>query len=346
MSNAERITVRASTTYDVVIGRSSLGELGEWARQRGGKFAIVTDTNVGPHHLSKVRSVLEDAAVSGVCSHTFAAGEASKNISTLSAILEFLAESELCRSDTVIALGGGVVGDITALAAALYMRGVSYIQIPTSVVAAVDSSVGGKCAVDLRAGKNLAGVFKQPSLVVCDPDMLDTLPDCEVSCGMAEVIKYGLGFDADLFAEAAKGGREAAYSLIARCVDIKRRVVEEDEFDHGERMKLNLGHTAGHAIERLSDFSIPHGAAVGMGLYIMTRAFLPEKAEAVERALEANGLAVHAPFSARDIARAALGDKKRSGDFTSLIVPTAIGSCEIRRAANSELEDIFRRGTE
>ncbi len=342
--STERITVRASTTYDVVIGRAALGELGEWARRHGGKFAVVTDTNVGPHHLAKVRTILEDAGAAGVYAHTFAAGEASKNISVLSGILEFLAESELCRSDTVIALGGGVVGDITALSAALYMRGVSYIQIPTSVVAAVDSSVGGKCAVDLTGGKNLAGVFKQPCLVVCDPDMLDTLPDCEVSCGMAEVVKYGLGFDAGLFAEAAKGGRDAAYSLIARCVDIKRRVVEEDEFDHGERMKLNLGHTAGHAIERLSDFSIPHGAAVGMGLYIMTKAFLPEKAAAVAAALEANGLEVHAPFSAKDIARAALGDKKRSGDFTSLIVPTAIGECEVRRAANSELEAIFARG--
>lgn len=344
MSAIERITVHASTTYDVVIGRTSLEELGRWAQGRGGKFAVVTDTNVAEHHLSRVSSILEAAGAAGVITHVFPAGEASKNIGTLSGILEFLAESELCRSDTVIALGGGVVGDITALSAALYMRGVSYVQIPTSVVAAVDSSVGGKCAVDLRGGKNLAGVFKQPSLVVCDPDTLDTLPDCEVSCGMAEVIKYGLGFDASLFAEAAKGGRTAAYSLIARCVDIKRRVVEADEFDHGERMKLNLGHTAGHAIERLSDFAIPHGAAVGMGLYIMTKAFLPEKAETVAAALAANGLEAHAPFSAKDIARAALGDKKRSGDFTSIVVPSAIGECEVRRVANSELEAIFARG--
>lgn len=344
MSVPERITVRASTAYDVVIGRGALCELGVRAAEHGGKFAVVTDTNVGAHHLAKVRSVLRGAAVSGVYTHTFDAGEASKNITTLSGILEFLAGSELCRNDTVIALGGGVVGDITALSAALYMRGVSYIQIPTSIVAAVDSSVGGKCAVDLKGGKNLAGVFKQPSLVVCDPNMIDTLPDCEVSCGMAEVLKYGLGFDAELFAEAAKGGRETAYSLIARCVDIKRRVVEEDEFDRGERMKLNLGHTAGHAIEKLSDFAIPHGAAVGMGLYIMTRAFLPEKSQDVARALEANGLEVRTAFSARDIARAALGDKKRDGDFTSLVVPTAIGKCEVRRAANSELEAIFARG--
>lgn len=343
MSGLERITVRASTEYEVVIGRGALGKLGEWARRHGGKFAVVTDTNVGARHLARVCAILEDAA-DGVATHTFAAGEASKNISTLSGILEFLAESGLCRSDTVIALGGGVVGDITALAAALYMRGVRYVQIPTSIVAAVDSSVGGKCAVDLTGGKNLAGVFKQPSLVVCDPDLIDTLPEREVSCGMAEVIKYGLGFDAALFDEAARGGRKAAYSLIARCVDIKRRVVEEDEFDRGERMKLNLGHTAGHAIERLSDFSIPHGAAVAMGLYIMTKAFLPEKAEAVANALAANGLEVCAPFCARDIARAALGDKKRSGDYTSLIVPTAIGECEVRRVANSELEAIFARG--
>lgn len=346
MSSIERITVHASTSYDVVIGRGALGELGEWARGRGGKFALVTDTNVGQHHLSRVCAAIGSADADGIHSYVFGAGEASKNIDTLSGILEFLAQSGLCRSDTVIALGGGVVGDITALAAALYMRGVSYVQIPTSIVAAVDSSVGGKCAVDLRGGKNLAGVFKQPSLVVCDPDTIDTLPDCEVSCGMAEVIKYGLGFDADLFDRASRGGRDTAYSLIARCVGIKRRVVEEDEFDRGERMKLNLGHTAGHAIERLSDYTIPHGAAVGLGLYIMTRAFLPEKAEAVAAALAANGLEAHAPFSAKDIARAALGDKKRSGDFTSIVVPDAIGSCAVRRVANSELEEIFARGTE
>ena len=344
MSALERIAVRASAPYDVVIGRGVLSALADFVRSRGGAFAVVSDSNVAPLHLSRVCEAIEAAHGRVAVTHVIAAGEASKNLDTLGAILEAFAAAGLSRSDCVVATGGGVVGDVTALAAALYMRGVDYVQIPTSLLAAVDSSVGGKCAVDLRAGKNLCGVFKQPSLVLCDFDLLDTLPDDELSCGMAEVVKYGLGFDRALFDEAARGGRETAYSLISRCVDIKRRVVETDEFDRGERMKLNLGHTPGHAIERLSDFAIPHGAAVAMGLYIMTKAYLPDAAPSLEAALAANGLSASAPFSADRIAKAALADKKRAGDTISLVVPTAIGSCEVRSVPVGELEAIFARG--
>ena len=345
MSALEKIAVGASRPYDVFIGKGALELLSNLVRKRGGKFAVVSDTNVAPLHLSRVADLVKSSGGEAL-SHVIAAGEASKNISTLSDILAFFAENELDRRDCVIALGGGVVGDISALAAALYMRGIDYVQLPTSLLAAVDSSVGGKCAVDMPQGKNLVGVFKQPSLVLCDFDLIDTLPDAELANGMGEVIKYALGFDADLFRAAARGGRETAYSLIARCVDIKRRVVEADEFDLGERMRLNLGHTPGHAIEKLSDYNIPHGAAVAMGLYIMTRAFLPEKSNALAEALEANGLSPRSPFSAAQLARAALADKKRSGDTISLVVPTALGSCEVRPVAVGELEAIFARGTD
>lgn len=337
----KRITVRASAGYEVVIGRGALpAALPEFASAHGGRFAVISDTNVAPLHAKRVVGALGGE----VPVFAFDAGEASKNVVTLTAILEFLAQNELSRTDAVIALGGGVVGDVTALAAALYMRGIDYVQLPTSLVAAVDSSVGGKCAVDLAAGKNLAGVFKQPALVICDPDLIDTLPEEELSCGMAEVIKYGLGFDAALFERCAAGGRENAYSLIAECVDIKRRVVEEDEFDRGERMKLNLGHTAGHAIEKLSDFSIPHGRAVGIGLYIMTRAFLPHAADAVCSVLRTNGLSTVCPFNAYELSRAALSDKKRTGSTISLVVPTGIGECEVRSVGVGELEAIFAGG--
>ena len=348
MSGLERITVGETSTggrYDVVIGRGALGTLGDFVREHGGAYAIVSDSNVAPLHLARVRSAIEAASGRVACTHVFAAGEASKNLDTLGGILESFAAAGLTRSDCVIALGGGVVGDTAALAAALYMRGVRYVQIPTSLLAAVDSSVGGKCAVDLRGGKNLAGVFKQPALVLCDFDLLDTLPDAELSCGMGEVIKYALGFDRAIFDEAARGGREAAYSLVARCVDIKRRVVEADELDlSGERAKLNLGHTPGHAIERLSDFAIPHGAAVAMGLMIMTKAFLPDAAPSLEAALAANGLESRCPFGADALAEAAKADKKRSGEAISLVVPTAIGSCEVRQFAIGELSAIFERG--
>lgn len=343
MKGIERITVRASGNYDVIIGRGALAALGDFVRERGGKFAVISDTNVAPMHVERVREVIEKAG-GGVLTHVFAAGEESKNLDTLGSILESLAAAGLGRSDCAIALGGGVVGDISALAAALYMRGVDYVQIPTSLLAAVDSSVGGKCAVDLRGGKNLCGVFKQPALVLCDFDLVDTLQEKELSCGMAEVLKYGLGFDRAIFEEAARGGREAAYALVSRCVGVKRRVVEADEFDRGERMKLNLGHTPGHAIEKLSGFEIPHGAAVAMGLMIMTKAFVPAAVPALLDALTANGLEARCPFGAAELASAALADKKRSGETISLVVPTAIGACEVRETPVGELEAIFARG--
>jgi 3-dehydroquinate synthase len=341
--NAERITVKASAEYEVIVGRGVINELSGFAAKRRGKVAVVSDTNVAPFHLGKVSRILE-AAGCEVTSHVFPAGEGSKNLETLGDILESLAAAGLSRRDLVIALGGGVVGDVTALAAALYMRGVDYVQIPTSLLAAVDSSVGGKCAVDLRGGKNLAGVFKQPALVLCDFDLIDTLPDAELSNGMAEVIKYGLGFDASLFKDAARGGRENAYSLIARCVEIKKRVVEKDEFDLGERAKLNLGHTAGHAIEKLSNYAIPHGAAVAMGSYIITRSFLPEAAKELAEALAANGLKATSPYGAEELAKAALSDKKRAGSTISLVVPTALGACEVREEPIDGLCAIFSRG--
>lgn len=343
MSAFERITVHASTDYDAVVGRGASSELANFVRSRGGVFAIVSDSNVAPLHAERVCALIRDAG-GRVFTCVVPAGEASKNFSSLEFILESFAGCDLSRNDTVVALGGGVVGDMTALAAALYMRGVDYVQIPTSLLAAVDSSVGGKCAVDLRNGKNLAGVFKQPSLVLCDFDLLDTLPDAELSNGMGEVLKYGLGFDRAVFDSAANGGREAAYTLIARCVDIKRRVVEADEFDRGERAKLNLGHTAAHAIEKLSGYKIPHGAAVAMGLHIITKAFLPEALDALDAALAANGLEAKCPFDAEALAEAAKADKKRSGDTISLVVPTAIGACEVRRFRVDELREIFARG--
>ena len=344
MSALSRITVRAGGGYEVAIGRGALPVLGDLVRDRGGAYAVVSDSNVAPLHLDRVCGVIEAAGGTIASAHVFAAGESSKNFATLEDILGSFAEAGLSRSDCVIALGGGVVGDVTALAAALWMRGVDYVQVPTSLLAAVDSSVGGKCAVDLGGGKNLAGVFKQPALVVCDFDLLDTLPDAELSCGMGEVVKYGLGFDRAVFDEAARGGREAAYSLVARCVDIKRRVVEADEFDLGERAKLNLGHTAGHAIEKLSGYKVSHGAAVAMGLHIITKAFLPDAVPSLDAALAANGLESRCPFGAEALAQAALTDKKRVGDAISLVVPTAVGACEVRRVPVGELCAIFERG--
>ena len=215
-----------------------------------------------------VVSVLADAGLSCTV-QIFEAGEASKNIHTLSSLLEGLASDGLTRDDIVVALGGGVVGDIAGLAAAMYLRGCAVVQLPTSLLAMVDSSVGGKCAVDLRAGKNLAGAFWQPSLVVADLSLLDSLSHELFADSCGEIIKYGVIADAALFLEleadpiAAKDvGKERLVRIVARSIEIKRSVVEADEREGGLRQILNFGHTLGHAIEAASDFRLGHGSSI------------------------------------------------------------------------------------
>lgn len=341
----EKIRVNASRQYDIYIGRGAISSLPELLGDTLTKkrFAIVTDDNVEKYHLATLKSAL-GAAGENAPVFVFEHGEKSKNMENLASILEFLAENRITRTDMVIALGGGVVGDITGLASAMYLRGVEFIQIPTTLVSCVDSSVGGKCAVDLRAGKNLAGVFAQPSMVVCDTATLDTLPPEEFSCGMAEVIKYGIGFDRELFDMTLGDIRGQIDEIVARCVSIKRDVVEADEFDLGERKKLNLGHTLGHAVEKCSAYAIPHGAAVGIGLAAITRAYLPEASEEVERALTHSGLDITVPYSAAELASAALADKKRAGGKISFVVPTEIGKCVLVDTPVEEIESIFERG--
>lgn len=341
----EKIRVRTSKEYNIYVGRGAITSLpsllGEALEKK--RFAVITDDNVEKYHLATLKAVLGKAGKNAPV-YVFEHGEKSKNMDTLAGILEFLAENRITRTDMVIALGGGVAGDITGLASAMYLRGVEFIQIPTTLVSCVDSSVGGKCAVDLRAGKNLAGVFAQPSLVVCDTAMLDTLPEEEFSCGMAEVIKYGIGFDRELFDMTLGDVREKIDEIVARCVAIKRDVVEEDEFDLGERKKLNLGHTLGHAVEKCSGYAVSHGAAVGIGLAAITRAYLPTLYGEIEKALKNNGLSVDVPYSAEELAEAAMADKKRAGGKISLVVPTEIGNCVLVDTPVEDILTVFERG--
>lgn len=275
----------------------------------------------------------------------FENGERSKNMQTLSDILEQLAENGLTRSDCIVALGGGVTGDIAGFAAAVYMRGIKFVQIPTTLLAAVDSSVGGKTAVDLTAGKNLAGAFWQPSLVICDPDVLETLPRERVLDGLGEVVKYAFGFD-DGLTELLKSGEldERVDEIIRRSVAIKANVVSQDELDRGERQKLNLGHTVGHAIERCSAYSVTHGQAVAIGLVIITRAcvkrgLLPEsELSALLGVMEKLGMSTECEYNAAELSKAALGDKKRSGGEITLILPCGGGKCRLQKTDISELE--------
>ncbi len=340
----QTVSVNASKQYDILIGEGVLEQLvyHPAALKAGERCAIFTDENVAQTQLSKLVCILQ---AHDVPFETFVlpGGERSKRIAHLEEMLEFLSEKQFSRADKIIAFGGGVVGDITALCAALYLRGVTLIQIPTTLLACVDSSVGGKCAVDLSESKNSVGTFYQPALVLCDPTLLSTLPTEEFANGMAEVIKYAIGWDKTLFKLCEEAPKKHLNEIITRCIRIKRDVVESDEFDLGERQKLNLGHTPAHAIEALSQFAIPHGAAVGMGLSLMAHAYLTADAARIDTVLNQNGLSTTINFDAKALADASLSDKKRRGNTLSLIVPTAIGACEIRPTATEDLEEIYRR---
>ena len=346
------VCVTASRNYDVCIGNGLLKTLGSrvttFAKVR--KVCIVSETNVWPLYGEMAEKSLQDAGFDTV-SFVFPAGEESKTAETYLSLLNYLAENHMTRTDLIVALGGGVVGDLAGFAAATYLRGIGYVQVPTTLLAAVDSSVGGKTAIDLPAGKNLVGAFCQPLLVLCDTDCLNTLPDNIFRDGCAEVIKYGVLYDPNLFDYLTKEGlnfdRE---KVIARCVELKRDVVADDEFDTGARMKLNLGHTIGHGVEAKSNFSISHGSAVAIGMAIVSRAAdhhgLTDTGtkDAILEILKKFGLPCSCNFSAKELYHCALSDKKRSGGTVSLIIPERIGFCSIRPTPVNELLSFIEAG--
>ena len=346
------IEVHASKCYRVEIGSGLLPSLGPKTAALGGvkRVCIVSDSNVWPLYGAAADASLHGSGLQ-TCAFVFPAGESSKNGETFLKLLNFLAENHLSRPDALIALGGGVTGDLTGFAAACYQRGIRFVQVPTTVLAAVDSSVGGKTAIDLPVGKNLAGAFWQPSLVLCDTDCLTTLPEDIFRDGCAEVIKTAILFDEPLFMELVRDGlhfdRE---KVIAACVRCKRDIVEADEFDRGQRQKLNLGHTFGHSVELLSDFTLSHGKAVAIGTAMAARAAVHTghcgqgTATRIMWLLEKFGLPIFTQHTASELLEAALSDKKRSGDTVNLILPKAIGDCAISPTPVSALESIIQAG--
>lgn len=348
------VTVKTSATYEVLIGSGLLQKAGEAVKKviSPCKAAIVTDSTVVHLYEETVRKSLTEAGFS-VCTFVFPTGEASKNIHTLSHLLEFLAKEEMTRTDLIVALGGGVTGDLAGFGAAVYLRGISFVQIPTTFLAAIDSSVGGKTAVDLEAGKNLAGAFYQPKLVLCDTDVLQTLPEVVFADGIAEALKYGVLGDAALFEKIARGNcRQDLEEIIETCVSMKRDVVEEDEFDTGKRQLLNLGHTFGHAIEQKSHFQMTHGHAVAIGMHLIAKAAeakgIAEKgtAAAIAKALEQNQLPKETEFSPAEVAEGTLRDKKRRGGTISFVFPKKIGACEIVKIPVEEVEALAKMAME
>lgn len=358
----KKITIDASVKYDILIERGLLDKSGELAMSaivkspvNGGgnvKAAVVSDDTVFPLYGSRMTDSLKAAGFAEVTSFVIPHGEESKNLANFSALVNHLAENSFTRSDIIVALGGGVVGDLAGFGAACYLRGIRFIQIPTTLLACVDSSVGGKTAVDIPTGKNLVGAFHQPSLVICDPDTLDTLTPEIFSCGMAEVIKYGMINDRPLFELLANHAdpKEHIEEIIELCVADKGKIVNEDEFDNGTRQLLNLGHTIGHGVEALSNFEMMHGEAVAVGMAIITRAANKlglcgsDALDALLDMLRHSGLPTETYFAAEDIYKKALSDKKRKGGKITLVMPYGIADSRLYPCNVEEVLEIIKLG--
>ena len=346
------VSIAASRTYDILIERGGLDRLGEWAAGAVGICAamVIADDTVDALYGERAVKSLQEAGFA-VSRFVFPHGEKSKNLDVYARALNALCEKRFTRKDIVVALGGGVVGDLAGFAAATYQRGIRFVQVPTTLLAMVDSSVGGKTAVDLPIGKNQVGAFHQPSLVVCDPDLLQTLPNEQYLCGCAETLKYGVLADAEFFDSMAKTPICEQYeAAIERSVMMKRDFVMADEFDVGKRRMLNLGHSFGHAVEACSNFTVLHGQAVAAGLAVMMRAAVKKgycKAESAERViavLRSYGLPTEILTPLDDMVAALASDKKLLGKQMNLIVPAAIGDCRIVPVPAEELSDWMRAG--
>ena len=342
----KQVRIETSRPYDVLIGPGLMEQSGALIAKavQPCRAAVITDDTVAQLYGEKVLCSLRAAGFDPAI-WPFPHGEGSKTMGTLTSALNWLCEIRLSRSDLVVALGGGVPGDLAGFAAAIYDRGVRFVQIPTTLLAAVDSSVGGKTAVDLPGGKNMAGAFHQPELVICDTGVIQALPASRVRDGMAEMLKYGILTDEALFAALGSGEwRQSMEETIARCVEIKRSYVIQDERDHGQRQFLNLGHTFGHAAEACSGFSLTHGQGVAIGLAMAARAAGMDPAPILD-ACRACGLPTNSPYAAARLAEAALSDKKRRGNSITLVLPERIGQCRLETVAVSELPAWFARGT-
>lgn len=342
------IKVKASKSYDVLVCHNQLTEIGSVLAERFEpcKIAILTDNIVDALYADIVISSLENSGFQCI-KHTIPNGEISKNMDSVLGFINLMAKEQITRSDMVLALGGGVVGDMAGFASAIYLRGIKYIQVPTTLLAAVDSSVGGKTAVDISAGKNLIGAFNQPSLVFCDINTLNTLPKNIMRDGFAEVIKYGIILDKYLYNTLLEPNNNNLLQIVTRCIEIKRDVVAADEFDKGERQLLNFGHTIGHSIELLSNFTVTHGEAVAKGMVIAAKigkeCGYTDVTEQIKNIVEMYGFGTSCPYSAGELYSVALSDKKRQKENITLVVPESIGKCVLHTIPTEELLSLLNK---
>ncbi len=327
--------------YDVVVEVGGLGQLGELLRERqlDGPVAVVTESNVGPLYAERAANALRKSGYETSVVRV-PAGEAAKNIETVMTIWRGLLQGGLDRRSTVVALGGGVIGDMAGFAAASFMRGIRWVGVPTSLLSMVDASLGGKTGFDLPEGKNLVGAFHPPSLVLADPQLLSTLPEAELRSGLAEVVKHGIISDPGLFDLCAAGYesvKENLATIVRRAMAVKIAIIETDPYERGMRAALNLGHTVGHAVELVSGFQLRHGEAIAIGTVVEAR--LAERlglavgglSEELGVALSDLGLPTHIPpgMSQEAIINAMKMDKKKAAGVVKFALPVKVGQVEV-----------------
>ncbi len=345
------ITVRtASKSYEVLIGTGAVSVLGEQAKKvcpGALKALVVSETNVAKYYLDKVKNVLAEAGFE-VIDYVFEAGEQNKNINEIAGMWNRMAEAGFTRTDFVVGLGGGVTTDMAGFAASTFLRGIKVIQLPTSLLAMVDASVGGKTGIDIPMGKNQVGAFWQPSVVIEDISFLKTLPDEVFTEGMGEVTKHAFIMDLALLEKLENAGGDirsdesVLEEIVAMNVADKASVVGEDETDNGRRQTLNFGHTVGHVIERDSGFTKPHGVCVAKGMGIIIDACVnagtlaKEDAERMKNLLTLYKLPTGDGITPDEIVAGAMNDKKKRGNTLSVILVNKIGNAEIRKMTAEE----------
>ncbi len=347
----QKITVKGDKSYEILIDAGIVKESGRYIKKitKATRALVISDSNVFPLYGETVLASLRDNGFE-TSFFVFPAGEKSKTVHTVLQMTEAMSNAELTRDDIAVALGGGVTGDMVGFAASIYLRGIDFIQIPTSLLSQVDSSVGGKTGCDTNFGKNLLGAFHNPSLVLIDTETLKTLPDHYMRDGTGEIIKYGCIKSATLFEKlvSCENFSDILQDVIYECVDIKREIVENDFTEKGERMLLNFGHTLAHAIEKYYNYEkYSHGEAVGIGMYAVTlaaeRESLTEKgtAEKIKSVLLKFGLPSDCDVKAAELCSLMTRDKKRRGNSLYLVLLHSIGNSYVKKVENDNLEVFF-----
>ncbi|MFL2131135.1 3-dehydroquinate synthase [Ruoffia sp. FAM 20857] len=340
----ERITVQVNKPYDIVIGKqlidNAIKYLSQFIQKR--KVLIITEDNVNKHgYLDKLKYSLENHC-ENIEFLSLPPGEAQKNLRNVELIIRHLADTHFTRDDVLIALGGGVIGDLVGFTASIYLRGIAYIQVPTTFLSAIDSSVGGKTAVDITQGKNLVGAFHHPVCVLCDTSTFQSLPADIFEDGCSELIKYAMIMNPKLLKELIE--REQPLNkessdlpeIIYECVKMKRDIVLKDEFDHGLRQLLNFGHTLGHALEQGSQYRISHGRGVAMGMAVFTKMAVTQQlihkdiyTSLIQLLNEYHLLSEIPPYTSDQLINIMLNDKKRRMHQMTIVFPNEFGQCRL-----------------